>query len=169
MEFLNLILTWVVALNLIIAGIGKLSNLGEFVNIVSKIVPLSNKIPYIIGICFPIIELIIGFMLIILDFKWGMWASLILFISFLIVNILSDFNDVEITCNCYGAILPGKLGKDAFFNNIILILFNIVVLFTPRFDMKLTDFNFIHLMLVTLSILSLTIASILTKLYKLRG
>ncbi|WP_396426760.1 MauE/DoxX family redox-associated membrane protein [Lederbergia sp. NSJ-179] len=169
MEYLNLIMTYVVGLNLIIAGIGKLNDISGFARVVSTIIPSPKKLSYTIGICLPFIEILLGLLLIIFETNWIVWASLLLFICFLLVNILSVFTDLEITCNCYGSILPGKIGKDGIFNSLILVLFIVVIILTPKINIPFTDFNYISLLLLSLSIISLFFASILTKLYKPRG
>lgn len=169
MEYLNLIMVWVLGLNLIIAGLGKLTDLGGFARIVSTIIPFPKKLSYTVGLFLPFIEILLGVTLIILGSNLVAWAVLLLFICFLIVNIISISTNNEITCNCYGAFLSGKLGKDGIFNNIVLIIFIVIIIITPRANIQFIDFSSIDLLLLSLSIISLFFASILTKLYKPGG
>ncbi len=168
MEYLNIIMTWVIALNLILAGIGKLTDVSGSARVAVIIGVLPPKASYLFGSILPFLEIIIGITLIFFgaNYHWITWGTLLLFFSFLIVNIKVIIKDIDIGCNCYGSFFPSKLGKDGIFNNILLIIFNLLIIFTPSMNYItfFLELTFLNNVLLSLSIIGLLFTSLTSKI-----
>lgn len=133
MSILTLVMSMAVGLTFIISGGAKVFDLKTSANNSKMIKFFPQQIAYLFGFILPFIELLIGFFLII-GFEnqaFGV-VSLVLFLSFIFVNLKSITQNMDIPCSCFGKIMDGKMGWGGVIHSSLLLLYCIPIILLPQ-------------------------------------
>ncbi len=93
----------VVAIILVVSGLGKLLALGPTVRASRSQYGSYAWITLLVALALPVYELVLAFLLLVVDASWPSWLALLTFAAFTVVLVRRIVRNDRRPCNCFGA------------------------------------------------------------------
>lgn len=139
-----IILRWALSLVFLAAGIIKLFNINNFIEIIYQLVIIPDSIAPTFAYIIVAAEIIVGTALI---FKWFYYItlriSLSLIIVFTVIVTIKLFEGADVSCGCFGDFGDNKIDFITFLRNIGLLLINFLLLVNFEYDKHKNETYFV--------------------------